>query len=92
MAEPVIPHSALSLADCVDKLFGLKLSRYPKLKDALNSMSRNGLILHAKTAPMGGKDSRAKVYYPRGQLTTIFNATLLHGVFADPRLVKDRKR
>lgn len=89
MAEEIKPIGALSLAECVDKLFSLKLAQYPKLKDALNSMVRNKLIDHHKTAPMGGKNSRTKVYYPRDQLTTMFNATLLHGVFADPRLVKN---
>lgn len=89
MVEPGIPADALSLAECINKLFGLKLARYPKLKHALESMSRNDLIDHVKTAPLGGKNSRGKVFYPRDQLTTIFNATLLHGFFADPKLVKE---
>ena len=89
MVDNHIPLGTLRLADCIDKLFGLKLSKYPKLKDALESMRRNEIIKAHTTAALGGKNSRGKVYYQKDQLTTIYNATLLYGIFADSLIVRD---
>ena len=82
------PLDAQPVAQCMETLFGIKLAKYPELKNAINSMIRNGLIESVKTPPEGGKDSRGKVFIPKDQLTVLYNATLLHGVFSNAGQVK----
>jgi len=76
--------SVYTLADAVKDLFGLKLGDFPKLKDQLNSLVRNGLI-HIDAERISHRNRRS---IPECELTTLFNATLLLAIFPDPAKVK----
>ena len=70
--------------NAVRDLFGLKLGDFPKLKDQLNSLVRNGLI-HVDAERISHRNRRS---LPECELTTLFNATLLLAIFPDPAMVK----
>lgn len=76
--------SPYTLAGAVRDLFGLKLGDFPKLKDQLNSLVRNGLI-HVDAERISHRNRRS---LPECELTTLFNATLLLAIFPDPARVK----
>ncbi|WP_429181297.1 hypothetical protein [Aeromonas salmonicida] len=76
--------SPYTLAGAVRDLFGLKLGDFPKLKDQLNSLVRNGLI-HIDAERISHRNRRS---IPECELTTLFNATLLLAIFPDPAMVK----
>ena len=76
--------SPYTLAGAVRDLFGLKLGDFPKLKDQLNSLVRNGLI-HVDAERISHRNRRS---LPECELTTLFNATLLLAIFPDPAMVK----
>lgn len=76
--------SPYTLAGAVRDLFGLKLGDFPKLKDQLNSLVRNGLI-HVDAERISHRNRRS---LPECELITLFNATLLLAIFPDPAMVK----
>lgn len=78
----------LTTAECVCRLFGIKLSHHTKLKNQLNSLTRNKLIKSEKEDSNLTPGSRGKVRIPISELPTVHNAVLLMGIFGDPKNTK----
>jgi hypothetical protein len=76
--------SMYTLAEAMKHLFGIKLADHSKLKDKLNSLTRNGLV-GVQDVPIV---QRSRKHLADDQLTTLFNATLLLAFIPDPARVK----
>lgn len=77
----------LSLADAIDNIFGIQLSKHHQIKHALNSLVRNEVIEHEQDAPSGGHGSRGRIWVYRDQLDLIHNAVILQGLFSDTKII-----
>lgn len=79
----------LTLAEAVEEhLFGIKLSRHPKFKDAINGLLKPGFIKYEKVPiesdTSTGRRKRTLIY--RDQLPTLHNAILLQAFFTPAKI------
>jgi hypothetical protein len=77
----------LSRSQAIKKLFGLKLTEYPKFKDKLAALEANGALKINKTAPMGGEGSRSKRYYLPEHLAALHNVVLISAIYPKPQVI-----
>ena len=76
-----------SLADAVERLFGLPLSKHLSIKTALTSLIRSKVITAEKELLGGGYGSRKRIWIALDQLMLIHNAVILQGLFSDVRTI-----
>jgi len=76
-----VDRGKLKLAQAVDILFGISLSKHPKIKTALTSLVRNKVIESITESPGGGRGSRGQSWVFRDQLNLLHNAVIIQGLF-----------
>jgi len=74
----------MSVALAIEQLFGIKLSRHEGLKNKVNSLMRNGLIVYSDQLIVQRKSREV----PRNQMTTLHNAVIIQSLLPDPKKVK----
>jgi len=74
----------MSVALAIEKLFGIKLSKHEGLKNKVNSLMRNGLIVYNDQMIV----ERKSRLVPRDQLITLHNAVIIQSLLPDPKKVK----
>jgi len=74
----------MSVALAIKNLFGIELKRHEGLRNKVNSLMRNGLIIY-RDDPNVQRSSRG---VPRDQLPTLHNAVILQSLLPDPKKVK----
>lgn len=81
-----ISESRLSMAEAIDLLFGIKLSKHKKIKDCLDNFTRAGSgFIDVQRDTIVHHD---KITIGNGQLTTLFNAVVLQGLFSETNTVR----
>jgi len=76
----------MTIPEAIDRLFGIKLSKNRKIKDCLDNFTRekSGFIpVHREIVV-----HRDNLTISRDQLTTLFNAVVLQGLFSETRTVR----
>lgn len=76
----------LSLAEVIDLLFGIKLSKHKKIKDCLDNFTRekSGFIPVQRDPVI----HNSKITIDKEQHTTLFNAVILQGLFSETNTVR----
>lgn len=84
--KPVAASSdkGMAVALAIEKLFAIKLSKHAGLKNKVNSLMRNGLIVYNDQLVVERKSRMV----PRDQLTTLHNAVIIQSLLPDPKKVK----
>lgn len=80
----VSPDRGMPVALAIDKLFGIKLSKHEGLRNKVNSLMRNGLVIYNDQVNVQRKSRGV----PLDQLTTLHNAVILQSLLSDPKKVK----
>ena len=78
------PDKGLTLAEAINNLFQIKLSKHQGLRHKVNSLMRNDLIVYDDQLVT---HRRSRVV-PRDQLPTLHNAVIIQALLPDPRKVK----
>lgn len=75
----------ITVSDAAKDLFGIKLSKYPKFKNAINALLKPVEIKHEKVEIISASE-RKKTRIYRDQLTKLFNAVLLQAFFTPAKI------
>jgi len=75
----------ISVSEAAKDLFGVKLSKYPKFKNAINALLKPVEIKHEKIEIISAAE-RKKTRIYRDQLTKLFNAVLLQAFFTPSKI------
>jgi hypothetical protein len=75
----------ITVSEAAKELFGVKLSKYPKFKNAINALLKPVEIKHEKIEIISAAD-RKKTRIYRDQLTKLFNAVLLQAFFTPAKI------
>jgi len=78
-----------SRSQAVEKLFEIKLTKHPKLKDKIATLEDNKSIKLVIEKPTGAYGSRGKRYYSDSQLNRLYNVILISGFYSKPAIIKD---
>lgn len=88
---PVAVEQGLSLAQAVERLFGIHLARHPVLRNAVNTLVK--ALSQAKVLQLQEEEisyttkGRKRWTLPRSELIGLSNAIVLHGIFGEPKTV-----
>lgn len=74
----------MPLAEAVDRVFGINLSKHQRLRASLNSLLRNKTIENTIT-PSGPERNRRLVH--RDQLDKLHNVVILQGLFTETQVI-----
>ncbi|GAA5525296.1 hypothetical protein Maes01_01862 [Microbulbifer aestuariivivens] len=74
----------MSVAQAIEKLFGIKLTKHEGLRNKVNSLMRNRVIVYNAQLIVERKSRGV----PRDQLTTLHNAVIIQALLSDPKKVK----
>lgn len=75
----------ITVSEAAKELFGVKLSKHPKFKNAINALLKPVEIKHDKIEIISAGDrKKTKIY--RDQLTKLFNAVLLQAFFTPAKI------
>lgn len=78
-----------SRAQAIKKLFGIKLTNYPKFKNKIATLEDKECIRLEKEESVGAVGSRGKRFYLPSQFNRLHNIILISGFFSKPAIIKD---
>lgn len=87
MQKPTQDKGAYTLAEAVETLFGIRLSKHAKLKNSLNSLIRNKTIPCTEKPIGGGHGGRHRRLLRRADFDLVHNAVILQGLVGNVRTI-----